>query len=58
MNLITLQWGDRVVVAVKARMKEKRDAVRLIEHINACEAALKQQFPEVSWIFFEPDLAP
>jgi len=46
-----------VVVAVKARMKEKRDGVRLVRQINACEAALKQQFPEVSWVFFEPDAA-
>jgi cation diffusion facilitator family transporter len=58
LNLITLQWGDRVVVAVKARMREKHDIERLLGAINACEAALKQQFPEVSWIFFEPDLAP
>ena len=55
LNLITLQWGDRVVVAVKARMKETSDGASLIGQINACEAALKQQFPEVSWIFFEPD---
>jgi len=57
LNLITLQWGDRVVVAVKARMKETRDVARLLEQINACEAALKREFPEVSWIFFEPDVA-
>ena len=55
LNLITLQWGDHVVVAVKARMKESRDVGRLLDEINACEAALKQQFPEVSWVFFEPD---
>ena len=55
LNLVTLQWGDRVVVAVKARMKERRDVGRLLGEINACEAALKQQFPEISWIFFEPD---
>jgi cation diffusion facilitator family transporter len=56
LNLITLQWGDRVVVAAKVRMRESADASRLIEQINACEAALKQRFPEVSWIFFEPDV--
>ena len=56
-NLITVQWGDRVVVAVKARMKERRDAARLLADINACEAAVRQKFPEVSWIFFEPDAA-
>jgi cation diffusion facilitator family transporter len=55
LNLITLQWGDRVVVAVKARMKEKQDIALLLGQINACEADLKQKFPEVSWIFFEPD---
>lgn len=56
LNLITLQWGDRVVVAAKVRMRESANASRLIEQINACEVALKQRFPEVSWIFFEPDV--
>jgi cation diffusion facilitator family transporter len=56
LNLITLQWGERVVVAAKVRMRESADATRLIEHINACEAALKQRFPQVAWIFFEPDV--
>jgi cation diffusion facilitator family transporter len=55
LNLITLQWGDHVVVAVKARLKEKQDIPRLLEQINACEADLKREFPEVAWIFFEPD---
>jgi cation diffusion facilitator family transporter len=55
LNLITLQWGDRVVVAVKARMKEKQDISRLLREVNACEVALKREFPEVAWIFFEPD---
>jgi divalent metal cation (Fe/Co/Zn/Cd) transporter len=55
LNLITLQWGDHIVVAAKVRMKEARDARLLIGDINACEAALRQQFPAVTWIFFEPD---
>jgi cation diffusion facilitator family transporter len=56
LNLITLQWGDRVVVAAKVRMRAGGDATQLVERINTCEAALKQRFPEVSWIFFEPDV--
>jgi cation diffusion facilitator family transporter len=56
-NLITLQWGDRVVVAAKLRMREGADASRMIQHVNDCEVALKQRFPEVSWIFLEPDVA-
>jgi cation diffusion facilitator family transporter len=55
-NLITLQWGDRVVVAAKVRMRDSADAARMIGDINACEVALKQRFPEVQWIFFEPDI--
>ena len=55
LNLITAQWGDHIIVATKVRMKESRDAHRMIEEINACEAALKQKFPEARWIFFEPD---
>jgi cation diffusion facilitator family transporter len=54
-NLITLQWGNNIVVTVKARMREHADAAKLIAEINACEAALKQKFPAVNWIFFEPD---
>jgi cation diffusion facilitator family transporter len=56
LNLITLQWGERVVVAAKVRMREPASAAHLVEQVNACEAALRQRFPEVSWIFFEPDV--
>ena len=55
-NLITLQWGDRVVVAAKLQMRESTDAMRMIDGVNACEVALKELFPEVQWIFFEPDI--
>jgi hypothetical protein len=52
-NLLTLQLGNDVMVAVKAKMDS---AESLIEAINRCEAALKQAFPQVLWSFFEPDL--
>jgi cation diffusion facilitator family transporter len=54
-NLITLQNGDDVVVAVKARMTEADSAQALIAAINRCEAALREEFPQVRWLFFEPD---
>jgi hypothetical protein len=50
-----LRWGTNVVVTVKARMREHTNAAKLIADINAYEAALKQKFPAVNWIFFEPD---
>lgn len=54
-HLITLQWGNHIVIAAKAHMRESADAARLITDINVCETALKQHFPTVGWVFFEPD---
>jgi cation diffusion facilitator family transporter len=56
LNLITLQLGDGVMLAVKARMREDQAALRLIEDINRVEAAVRARFPQVQWLFFEPDL--
>ena len=55
LNLITLQNGADVVVAVKARMTERVSAPALVEAINRCESALRAAFPQVRWLFFEPD---
>ena len=54
-NLITLQNGADVVVAVKARMADTPSAPALIDAINRCERALRAEFPEVRCLFFEPD---
>jgi cation diffusion facilitator family transporter len=54
-NIITLQLGDGVMLAVKARMREEQAALRLIEDINRVEAAVRAEFPQVRWLFFEPD---
>ena len=56
LNLITLQQGADVVIAVKARMAERVAAPVLIDAINDCERALRAAFPQVRWIFFEPDV--
>jgi len=55
LNMIATQHGEDIVVAVKARMAEEQSARALIEAINTCERALRQAFPEVRWLFFEPD---
>lgn len=55
LNLITLQLGDEMMVAVKARMREEHDARALVEAVNRCERDLRGAFPAVKWIFFEPD---
>ena len=56
LNLITVQNGADVVVAVKARMTENVSALAMINAINRCERALRAAFPQVRWLFFEPDV--
>ncbi len=56
LNLITMQLGPQIMVAVKAKMAPVDSADQLIAHINACEAALKKSNPAIQWIFFEPDI--
>lgn len=56
LNLITLQMGPDVMVAVKAHMSPAPDQKTLIERINAVERAMKAQFPDIRWSFFEPDV--
>jgi divalent metal cation (Fe/Co/Zn/Cd) transporter len=54
-RLITLQWGERLVVAVRAEMAPASSAVELIAAINRVEASLQETFPQAHWVFFEPD---
>ncbi len=55
LDLLTLHMGPDVMVAVKARMHEQASQEVLVDEINRVEAALKQRFPAVQWVFFEPD---
>ena len=54
LSLLTLQMGDGIMVAVKARM-DAPSAKALVDAINGVEADLRRTFPEVRWMFFEPD---
>jgi cation diffusion facilitator family transporter len=55
-NLITLQLGPDLMVATKAKMRSDTSGRELIDAINRVEAAMKAQFPEIRWSFFEPDI--
>ena len=55
LNLITLQLGREIMVAVKAKMKSG-PVNEIINNINHCEAALKKANPAIRWVFFEPDV--
>lgn len=56
LNLITLQLGAQIMVAVKARMSKVESVADLIDNINICEAELKKHNPAIQWVFFEPDI--
>jgi cation diffusion facilitator family transporter len=56
LNLIAMQLGSQIMVAVKAKMAKADSVDELIDNINHCEAALRKQMPFIQWIFFEPDL--
>ncbi len=54
-NLITIQWGSDVMVAVKAKMKPQVSDLALIDAINAVEQELQDKLG-IRWVFFEPDV--
>ncbi len=56
LNLITLQLGPQIMVAVKAKMTKVHSADQLIKNINACESELKKSNSAIQWVFFEPDI--
>jgi cation diffusion facilitator family transporter len=55
-KLLTLQLGTSLMVAVKARMKGATVG-EAVADINRAEKALRAEFPEVQWLFFEPDIS-
>jgi cation diffusion facilitator family transporter len=55
-NQITLQLGPDIMVATKAKMRGELSGREQVEAINRVEAAMKTQFPEIRWSFFEPDI--
>jgi cation diffusion facilitator family transporter len=55
-NLITLQLGTDVMVAVKAEMSRDLSTKGIVDAINAVEKDMKARFPEIRWSFFEPDV--
>jgi cation diffusion facilitator family transporter len=55
-RLLTLQLGTSLMVAAKVKMNAAT-VDDLIAAINRAERALRAEFPEIQWLFFEPDVA-
>jgi len=54
-NLLTLQMGPDVMVAIKAKMRPTGSEDGLVDAINKVEREFHEAFPMVTWLFFEPD---
>jgi cation diffusion facilitator family transporter len=57
LNAITMQMGPDVLLALKVRMRPGISIETAAQHINALEQRIKAKFPEVQWLFVEPDVA-
>jgi len=57
LNAITLQMGPDVMLALKVKMCAGLSLDDAVAALNALERRIKTKFPEVTWIFVEPDVA-
>ena len=55
-NLITLQWGEQIMIAVQAKMHSQPSDNALVDAINVVEASIQRRWPQAKWVFFEPDV--
>ena len=53
-QLVTMQYGEDLFLAVQARMNAALTGRDLVQAIAQCKAATRAQFPQVRWIFLEP----
>ncbi len=55
-RVLTLQLGTSLMVALKVKINAI-SAAELVSRVNELEVALRIEFPEIQWLFFEPDVA-
>lgn len=55
-NIITMQFGSKVMLAAKIRMRADSTLAQSIARINVLEENIKAEFPDVAWCFIEPDI--
>ena len=55
LNMITIQVGASVMLAVKVHMKGNITIEQAVDRINLLEKKLKAEAPSVGWCFVEPD---
>ena len=58
LNTVTMQFGPRVLLAAKVRMKGDLKISDAVFHLNQLERRIKEDYPSVGWCFLEPDHVP
>jgi cation diffusion facilitator family transporter len=56
LKAITMQFGPKVMLAAKIKMKPGISIDVAVDHINALERRIHEKFPEIGWCFMEPDI--
>ena len=57
LNILSVVTGsDEVLLTMKIHPGKVSNSYELIDAINVLEANIKKQFPEVRWLFVEPDI--
>lgn len=58
LNIITLAWGNKTMIAVKAKMANMDGITgsQMVDAINAVEERMQARWPSARWVFFEPDV--
>lgn len=54
-RVLTLQLGASLMVSLKLKMRAMT-AAELVDRLNNTERALRAEFPEIQWLFVEPDI--
>lgn len=57
LNMVSMQMGKDALVSLKLQLNPADGDNGLIKAINALEKDFKQAFPQVVWLFVEPDIA-
>lgn len=58
LNIITLAWGNKTMIAVKAKMANMDGitGTQMVDAINVVEERMQARWPSARWVFFEPDV--
>jgi len=55
LNLVSMYMGSDILLAIKIKMDPSLSSHELVNSINQTEVLLKQKYPEIYWLFVEPD---